>query len=383
MNKSKMLSCIFLVCLQVMGFICFASSSSYAMTDEFSFIAEDADIILSIKNDGNDEGLSFVTNLWRDRFDLKESSAKNEAVNKLYSEVPSATIIGAAYLPQEAFDKKDKPIYPDFVIIVKVEESDKVVAEAIETLIKKRKPLKRTKYEGFEIVYRDKKLEPFHGQKDLAAYAKIDKYFIIAMTPDKLYKSIDCYKGSKRFDKRKLEPFLKNLKSDAYIYINNESGLFSKNLKRWEEKEGMRVMLSSKSLSSIFFSLNIATNDAINGEVIFKPKRKADVVAIEDDSYFFQEMIRRSFVKQDIDWISEIVAEDGNIILSFEGTGFENIWEEALLSKRIAFLEKEEEEVIEDDSDIDTSSSKTVKIIFMVIVVGIVIGVITFIRKKK
>jgi len=76
------------------------------MTDEFSFIAEDADIILSIKNDGNDEGLSFVTNLWRDRFDLKESSAKNEAVNKLYSEVPSATIIGAAYLPQEAFDKK-------------------------------------------------------------------------------------------------------------------------------------------------------------------------------------------------------------------------------------------------------------------------------------
>ena len=232
MPRLRILNYIFLICLQFLGFLYVTSNCVFAATDEFSFIARDADVILSVRNDADDEGLSYVTNLWRDRFDIRETTVKNDAITKLYSELPSTTIVGAVYLPQEAFDKKGDPVYPDFVIIIKIEESDKVVAEAIETLIKKRKPLKEVKYKGFSIVYRDKKLEPYHGQKDLAAYVKIDNYFIIAMSPDKLYKSIDCFKGSiKKFDTKKILPFVKTFKSDVYLYANNRSGLFSKNLK--------------------------------------------------------------------------------------------------------------------------------------------------------
>ena len=231
-----------------------------ARTDEFSFIGKNADIIIIINNDPDDTGFNYVTNLWRERFEIKETTAKNEAIKELYAELPIGTIVGAAYLPQEAFDNDDEPNYPDFLVVVELKSKEAAFVEAMNTLIKKRKPLKKVTYEGYEITYRDKQLEPYHGQKDIAAYVQVGKYFLMGMEPKDLYRAVDVYKGAKASfseNKQALKLLKKAAEADTYFLINNQSRLFSKNLRRWEEKEGIRVLLSSESIDALLFAVVI------------------------------------------------------------------------------------------------------------------------------
>jgi hypothetical protein len=371
--------------------ILFSGVNLEARTDEFDFIAKKADVIIFLNNNPDDTGLGYVMNLWRERFEIKETTTKNDAIKKLYDQMPSGTLVAAAYLPQEAFDADKEPVYPEFLVVVEVKSNADVLVEAIKTLIKKRKPLKTVTYEGYEITYRDKAQEPYHGEKDIAAYVQVGKYFILGMEPKDLYQAIDVSKGKiPSFSENK--DILKLLKegkdADTYLLVNNQNGLFSKNLKRWEEKEGLRVLLSSESIEAMLFSVDLATDDAVKGKLIFKPKAGEDIISIEDDACFFEEIINRSFVKQDINWASEVKRDDNDVTLSFEGTGFKRIWEEALLNKRVAFIEEErakrrkaEESIIEVSPS--NASAKFLKVIFVSVVVFLVLVAIIIFKGRK
>jgi len=147
----------------------------FAADEELKFIDGKADALVFINNDPEDAGLSFVMDLWKGRFDIKETTEKREAIEKVYSELPFGKITGAAFLPREAFNAEKEPIYPDFIIAIEITGEPQVFAETLEILITKRKALKKTTYEGYHIVYRDKALEPYHGEKDLAAYVQVNK----------------------------------------------------------------------------------------------------------------------------------------------------------------------------------------------------------------
>jgi hypothetical protein len=369
-------------------FVGIIGPQAQARTNEFDFIEKNADVVILIKNDPNDTGFQYVTNLWRERFEIKETTTKNEAIEELYAKLPIDTLIGAAYLPQEAFDDEDEPIYPDFIVIAELKSDEENFKEAMNTLLKKRKPLKKVIYEGYEITYRDKELEPYHGQKDLAAYVQVDDYFLIGMEPGDLYKAIDVYKGNRTSFKEN-KGLLRLLDSqsketDTFFLVNNQNNLFSKNLKRWEEREGIRVLLSSESIDALLFSLDLATDDAVKGQLIFMPKEGQDIISIEDDACFFEEIINRSFVKQDINWTSEVKRDkDNNILLSFEGTGFKRIWEEALLNKRVAFIEEErakhKKEQAQTAAPTTNATGKFIKVIFVSVIAFIVlVAVILF-----
>ncbi len=378
----------FVIYVLTVIFLAVIAQSASAKINEFSFIGKEADVVIFVNNDLDDPGFNYVSNLWRDRFEIKEPNIKNEAINRLYSELPIATIVGAAYLPEKAFDKEKKPIYPEFIVIVEIKKDQDVFKDALDILITKRKPLGKIEHEGYEITYRDKKLEPYHGQKDLAAYVQIGKYFVIAMSPRELCRAIDTYKGKRESfsaNKSCLELLKEVPDTDAYLLINNESGLFSKNLRRWEEIEGMRVLLSSEAISEILFSLDLATDDSIKGELVFKPKESKNILDIEDDAYFFEEIINRSLVKQDINWISEVETVNNKVVLKFEGIGFKKIWEELLLNKRVVFLEKEKEEAGQDEQPNIQSKlvSRLIKLIFVLFIVIIALVVAIFIKRKK
>jgi hypothetical protein len=258
-------------------------------------------------------------------------------------------------------------------------------------LLKKRKPLKKVTYEGYEITYRDKELEPYHGQKDIAAYVQVGKYFLMGMEPKDLYRAIDVYKGARPSfseNKETLKLLKKASEADMYLLVNNQSGLFSKNLRRWEEKEGIRVLLSSESIEALLFSVDLATDDAIKGGLVFMPKEGEDVVSIEDDACFFEEIINRSFVKQDINWASEVKMDGNNVALSFEGTGFKRIWEEALLNKRVAFIEEERAkhrtiEEVKVTMEPGNASAKFIKVIFVSVVVFLALVAIIIFKGRK
>ena len=362
-----------------------------AGTDEFSFIGKNADIIILINNNPDDTGFNYVTNLWRERFEIKETTTKNEAIKELHDELPVGTIVGAAYLPQEAFDSDDEPNYPDFLIVVELKSKEAAFIEAMNTLIKKRKPLKKVTYEGYEIIYRDKQLEPYHGQKDIAAYVQVGKYFLMGMEPKDLYRAIDVYRGTRPSfseNKKALKLLKKATDADTYLLVNNQNGLFSKNLRRWEEKEGIRVLLSSEAIDALMFSVDLATDDAIKGKLVFMPRGGEDIISIEDDACFFEEIINRSFAKQDINWVSAVKIDDDNVTLSFEGTGFKRIWEEALLNKRIAFIEEErakrksinEVAVVVHPSN---ASAKFIKVIFVSVIAFLALVAIILFKGRK
>ena len=375
----------------LMAWIFLGCVSLEARTDEFSFIGKDADIVIFVNNDPDDTGFSYVTDLWRERFEIKEVTDKNAAVDELYANLPVGTIVGAAYLPQEAFNSSDEPNYPDFLIVVESKSKEAVFIEAMNTLIKKRKPLKKVTYEGYEITYRDKQAEPYHGQKDIAAYVQVGKYFLMGMEPKDLYRAIDVYKGTRPSfseNKKALKLIKKATEADMYLLINNQGGLFSKNLRRWEEKEGIRVLLSSEAIDALMFSVDLATDDAIKGELAFMPKEGEDVVSIEDDACFFEEIINRSFVKQDINWVSSVKMDDDNVVLTFEGTGFKRIWEEALLNKRIAFIEEERAkrktmQEVKVAMEPDNASTGFIKVIFVSVVVFLALVAVIIFKGRK
>jgi len=362
-----------------------------AGTNEFSFIGKDADIVIFVNNNPDDTGFSYVTDLWRERFMIKEITDKNAAVEKLYADLPVGTIVGAAYLPQEAFDSDDKPVYPDFLIVVELKSKEATFIEAMNILLKKRKPLKKVAYEGYEITYRDKQLEPYHGQKDIAAYVQVGKYFLMGMEPEDLYRAIDVYKGTRPSfseNKKALKLIRASSDADMYLLVNNQKSLFSKNLSRWEEKEGIRVLLSSESIDALLFSVDLATDDAIKGDLVFMPKQGEDIVSIEDDACFFEEIINRSFVKQDINWVSEVKVDGDNVALAFEGTGFKRIWEEALLNKRIAFIEEEraKHKTMEEAKialNPNNASAKFIKVIFISVLAFLALVAIIIFKGRK
>jgi len=366
-------------------------TNSEAKTNEFSFIGKDADIVIFVDNDPDDTGFSYVTNLWRERFEIKEQTEKNAAIEELYADLPIGTIVGAAYLPQEAFDSEDEPVYPDFLVVVELKSKEATFIEVMNIIIKKRKSLKKVTYKGYEITYRDKQLEPYHGQKDIAAYVQVGKYFLMGMEPKDLYMAIDVYKGTRpSFSENKKALKLVRASSDAdmYLLVNNQTGLFSKNLRRWEEKEGIRVLLSSESIDALMFSVDLATDDAIKGDLVFMPKEGEDVISIEDDACFFEEIISRSFVKQDINWVSEVRMDGNNVALSFEGTGFKRIWEEALLNKRIAFIEEEraKHKTMEEAKialNPNNASAKFIKVIFISVLAFLALVAIIIFKGRK
>ena len=366
-------------------------SNLEAKTNEFSFIGKDADIVIFVNNDPDDTGFSYVTDLWRERFEIKETTTKNEAINELYAELPISTMVGAVYLPQEAFNSADEPNYPDFLIAVELKSKEATFIEAMNIILKKRKPLKTVTYEGHEIIYRDKQLEPYHGQKDIAAYVQVGKYFLMGMEPKDLCRAIDVYKGSRPSfsDNKKVLKLIKaSSDADMYLLVNNQGGLFSKNLRRWEEKEGIRVLLSSESIDALLFSVDLATDDAIKGDLVFMPKEDEDIISIEDDACFFEEIINRSFVKQDINWVSEVKVDGDNVALAFEGTGFKRIWEEALLNKRIAFIEEEraKHKTMEEAKialNPNNASAKFIKVIFISVLAFLALVAIIIFKGRK
>ena len=375
----------------LIAWIFLSGTNLEAKINEFSFIGKDADIIIFVDNDPDDVGFNYVTNLWRERFEIKETTIKNDAIKELHAELPIGTLVGAAYLPQEAFDSDNEPNYPDFLLVVELKTKKAVFTKAMNALIKKRKALKKVTYKGYEITYRDKQLEPYHGQKDIAAYVQVGKYFLMGMEPGDLYRAIDVYKGTRPSfseNKEALKLLKKITDADTYFLINNQAGLFSKNLRRWEEKEGIRVLLSSESIDVLLFAVDLATDDAIKGKLFFVPKEGEDIISIEDDACFLEEIINRSFVKQDINWVSAVKMDDDNVVLSFEGTGFKRIWEEALMNKRIAFIEEErakrrkvEELIVEVQPS--NASNKFVKVIFVSVIAFLALVAIIIFKGRK
>jgi len=367
------------------------SEPAFGKTEELNFIPKDSDAVININYNPQDSGFSFVTGLWKERFEIREAPKKYEAIDQLYSELPFGKIAGAVFFPEEAYGLKSQPLHPDFMVVVEIKAKGKVFKDALDVLIKKKKPLKTLIYSGYKIVYRDKILEPYHGEKDLAAYVQVGDFFVISMEPKQLKKAIDTYKG--KFDSiYKNAEFLKLKKElsdeDAFIFIDNHNREFSDNLKRWEEKEGMRLLLSSGFISSIGLAFDLETKDALKGKIVFVPAPGEEVFNIEDDAYFFAEIITRSLTKQNIDWISDVKSENGVIKLEFEGTGFEPIWEDMLLNKNIAFLEKEEEEeiIIEEialEPDEQDSFNNTPKVIFVLILGVLALGILLFLKRKK
>ncbi len=367
----------------------------FAATEELEFIPKNSDAVVYINYNPEDPGFSFMTSLWNERFELKETPEKYEAIDQIYSELPFGKIVGAVFLPLQAYDghgPKAKPIYPEFIIAIETKSKKDIFRKALNVLIKKRKPLKELDYANYKIIYRDKALEPYHGQKDLAAYVQVGNFFVIATTPKQLKLAIDTYKGkldsiSENNEFLKLKKELRS--GDAFIFVNNKTREFSDNLKRWEEGEGIRLLLSSGSINSIGLAFDLETKDALRGKVIFVPVPGEEISDIEDDAYFFAEVITRSLTKQNISWISDVKTSGGLVKLQFEGTGFKPIWEEALLRKRIAFLEKEPEEelVIE---EIEKSKPETQagfnnipKIIFVLVVGLVVLSLLLFLKPKK
>ncbi len=387
-GHSKLLCIITGVCILI---VLSLTEVVYSEIEELKFLPAESDGIILIKNNPDDPGLSFVMNLWRERFEIREYPEKYTAIKELYAELPLKTIAGAIFLPDKPYNEEGEPIYSKFIVIIKITGEDDIFREALNILIKKRKPLKEVNYEGYRITYRDKKLEPFHGQKDLAAYTQIDDFFLIATSPKELRLAIDTYRGevdsvSKNEEFVKLEGILN--KGDAFIFANNKDKMFSDNLRRWEEKEGMRLLLSSESINSAGLSFDLETNDAVSGKIIFIPKSTADITSIEDDAYFFAEVIGRSFTKENINWISNIDITHDFVKLEFEGVGFKPVWEEALLRKNIAFLEEESEEKEEKENQSINSTEKISysnipKIIFVVVVTIFALGIVMLLMQKK
>jgi hypothetical protein len=376
------------LCLLIVLFIW---NSAFAKQKELKFIAKNVDVLIFINNNPEDPGLSFITNLWKERFEMKETPQKYEAIDQLYSEFPFGKIVGAAFLPKEAFTSKKEPIYPDFIVVIEVKGKREVFKKALDVLIKKRKPLKEFEYSGYKITYRDKALEPFHGEKDLAAYVQVGDFFVIATTPRQLEIAIDAYKGKLESitENREFLKLKQNLaEGDCLVFLNNENKKFSDNLKRWEEKEGMRLLLSSDLISSLGLSFDLETDDALKGEVIFMPGADVEIVNIEDDALFFAEVITRSFAKQQIKWISNVEATKDLVKLEFEGTGFKPILEEALLRKRIAFLEKEQKEKIEEEQkesipEAKASLNNLPKIIFIILLALLILLFFLGLNRRK
>ncbi len=254
-------------------------------------------------------------------------------------------------------------------------------------MIKKRKALTSTSYQGYEITYRDKELEPYHGQKDLAAYTAIRDYVLIATNPDELKRAIDVYKG--KADSVKSNENFKYLKKklgeeDIFIFGDNKTRLLSTNLRRWEENEGVRVLLSSDSMEAVGIGLDIETPDSIKGQIYFIPTPGIDLIDVQDDATFFTEVITRAFTEEDINWMSDIHSTDKHVMLEFEGTGFRPIIEDALYNKQIAFLEKEPEPDTESREEPSASVVNHLpKIIFIIIVAVIALIVILKIKGKR
>ncbi|MFH1857222.1 MAG: hypothetical protein ABH836_08405 [Candidatus Omnitrophota bacterium] len=367
----------------------FSLKAVFAEPKELNFIPYNADALFCINNNPDDPGVSFVTGLWQERFEVKVTPEKMQAIDRFYAELPFGKIIGAAFLPEKPFNEDKEPIYPEYIVVVEMKGDKEVFRQALNTLITKRKPLKNTPYMGYDIVYRDKKLEPFHGEKDLAAYVEVGDFFIIGMTPEQLGMIIDTYNGKIK-TMTENENFLKlydnSKEADAFIFLNNENGKFSVNLQRWEEKEGMRLLLSSGLIDSTGLFFDLETDDAVKGKVIFIPKEGEEILTIEDDALFFAEVITRSFAKEGIKWISDVDSSGDFVKLEFEGVGFRPIWEKAMLKKKIVFLEEEQkpEENIQQSAEIDGGKqvNSMPKIIFVGIITVFILSVFLWIKRK-
>lgn len=364
---------------------------AFAEMEEFRFISQEADALIFVNNNPEDPGFSFVTGLWQERFELKEIREKKEAIDKLYSELPFGRITGAVFLPEKAFNKDKEPNYPDFIVVVEVKDDKAVFEDALNILITKRKTLKTIEYEGYKIIYRDKELEPGHGEKDLAAYMQAGNFFVIAMNPEQLKEAVDIYNGKKSSiseEVRFMNLYNKLHGVDAFIFLNNETEKFSNNLQRWEEKEGMKLLLSSESIDSLGFYLDLETDDALKGKVIFVPKPQEKLVTIEDDALFFAEVVTRSFAKEGIHWISDVESSVDFVKLEFEGAGFKPVWENAVLNKRIAFLEEErkvQEKVSQEQSALPVKNSvaNLPKVIFVITVSLSALALFLWIKRTK
>lgn len=362
----------------------------FAEMEELKFISSQADALILVNNNPEDAGFSFITGLWQERFELKSIPEKKEAIDRLYSELPVGRIMGAVFLPEEAFNKDKEPNYPEFIVVIETKGDKAVFEQALNILITKRKQLKTIEYEGYKIIYRDKKLEPFHGEKDLAAYMQTGDFFVIAMNPEQLKQAVDIYKGRQNSiadDARFIDLYKKAEEADAFIFLNNETGKFSNNLQRWEEKEGMRLLLSSGLVDALGLYLDLETDDALKGKVIFVPKAGEKLITIEDDALFFAEVITRSFAREGIHWISDVESSVDSVKLEFEGTGFKPIWENALLNKRIAFLEDEQkkEEISEEQSALPAQScvNNLPKVIFVITMSLLALAFFLWIKRKR
>lgn len=362
------------------------SKDVLAKDSELDFIHKDAHAVFIINHDEQDPGISFVTGLWKERFEVKETTKKYEAIEKISKELPFQKVVGAVFLPDKPYNREKKPNYPQFIVIVEAPDSRKLFQDALQILIKKRKPLKSISYGGYSITYRDKKLEPYHGQKDLSAYTAIDDYVLIATNPDELTQAIDVYNndiGSIKENDNFMD-LKKDLgKEDIFIFGDNKSKMLSTNLKRWEEKEGIRILLSSDAIAAAGIGLDIETADSLKGQVVFVPRPDDDMLDVKDDAAFFAEVITRSFTKENISWISEVESTKEYVEMEFEGTGFRPIFEDALYSKQIAFLEKEPEPKAETEAPSASVVNHLPKILFIVIVAIAVLALVLMIKGKR
>ncbi|MDP2943869.1 MAG: hypothetical protein Q8N49_01140 [Candidatus Omnitrophota bacterium] len=340
-TKDKIFVSILLV-LTVVGGL---SKEVRGSEELFNLVPDKAIIVAYIDANKQDPGLSYQLRLWKDKLDRRGEYRKREQIKEIYDRLGHVEAVGAIFIDQKGTLQH--------IVIVKIvgKNDDKegqfnIFQEDIKRLIKKKEELRALSYLEYKIIYSVDRYP-----SEVSAYVCIDDDIIAVGTNAEVLKEIirvkkrrvDSLAGDKKFIDMKSR-FAKG--SDGFIYIDNKDGRFIKLLREWEQKHYMTLLLSGDFLEAIGIFFDIVDEDISKGRIVlFTHQENALFDDIQDDTRFFDEVIRRKFMAEGVKYTSEITINSQYAILDFKITGLEPFWTKVFGEERKEIIKGNENNI--------------------------------------
>lgn len=322
-TKGKIFISILLV-LTVVGGL---SKEVRGAEELFNLVPDKAIIVAYVDVNREDAGLSYPLRLWKEMLDHRTEYGKREKIKEIYDTLGHVEAVGAIFIDQRGTLQH--------IVIVKIvskrdddrKEQFNIFQEGIKRLIKKKEELQTLSYLDHKIIYSVDRYP-----SELSAYVCIDNDIIAVGTNVEVLEEVIGVKKGKVSSLAKDKKFM-NMKSkligayDGFIYIDNKDRKFMKHLRKWEKEHYMTLLLSGEFLEAIGISFDIVDENTGKGKVIFFCRQK-DVLFddVQDDLRFFDEVIRRKFMFEGVNYTSNITVNGKYAILNFEATGTKSFW---------------------------------------------------------
>ncbi|MFZ5799973.1 MAG: DUF3352 domain-containing protein [Candidatus Omnitrophota bacterium] len=319
----------------------FSVKASAKPDDLFSRVPQEAMAVVSIVNLEGDAGLGYILKLWRAEIDRRITAGlqdyrKRRYIDKIGYDLTPQQVVGAFF-----GGTKGEGHLPYFLIVRLPTKGEQLATlkDSVEKLIKKKLEILRQMYSGYEIVYT---LDRY--PKELSAFAVMGNDMVIATSVELVKQAIDVYQ-------KKAASILENQEfvklrdkylgtGDMFIYVNNQDKGFSKSLKKWEDKNGIKLLLSDDQISGLGITFDVANDNTAGGKVVFTGAAGADDLRIKDDILFLNEVMKRKFLGEGVVYENAITSDANYRALEISLKDTKMFWQKVFGPKAQEFLGK-------------------------------------------